>query len=344
MKIKFLITLFLLLAGLGAKAQDPQYSQYYSAPLYTNPGFTGSTPLNRLVFNSRMQWPNLPRPYLTVSASFDRNLPDLNSGIGIMMLTEKAGSADMRSSQVGFSYAYKINLSGNWIISPGLMFSYGNRGIDYSKLIFGDQLEVNGPTSDDILGKFDNASYFDFSSGILIYNKVFWGGVSFYHMNEPNHSLISGESRLPVKMTLHSGIRIPVGSSIFSPVKNRAVSPSFIYKKQGSFEQLDMGMSYLHGPVYLGAWYRGIPLGKNSAHTFDHDAISMSIGLQINTLTVGYSYDFTISKINTHSGGSHEVAIVFEFPRQQNNRKKTERKNRFLPCPAFNWTDFIGQN
>ncbi len=344
MKIKRYVILFFLFLGMKVHAQDPQFSQYYSTPLYMNPGFTGSTPVNRLVFNSRIQWPDLPRPYLTVSASFDRNLSHLNSGIGILMVTEKAGSADMKSTQVGFSYAYKINLAGNWIVSPGLLFSYGNRGIDYSKLIFGDQLEVNGPTSDDMLGKFDNTSYFDFSSGILIYNKAFWGGISLYHMNEPNHSLVSGESRLPVKMTLHSGIRIPVGSSIFSKVRKRAVTPSFIYKKQGSFEQLDMGISYLHGPVHLGAWYRGIPLEKNSANTFDHDAVSMSIGLQINNLTVGYSYDFTISKIIAQSGGSHEVAIVLEFPNQQNTKKKVERKNRFLPCPAFNWTDFVGQN
>lgn len=319
-------------------AQDPQFSQFYANPLYLNPGFTGTTSINRLVFNSRIQWPELPRPFLTVSASFDRNLNNLNSGLGLLVVSEHAGSADMKSNWVGFSYAYKIQFSENWVISPGIIFAYGNRGIDYTKLIFGDQLDFNGPTSDDILGRFENTSYFDFNSGVLIYNKAFWAGVSLYHMNEPNHSLIQGESRLPMKLTIHSGIRIPLSSSVFDKVHNKALAPSFIYKQQGPFEQLDIGMSYIHGPVHLGVWYRGIPLKKNEASKIDHDAITMILGLQISNFRLGYSYDYTVSGINSLSGGSHEIALVLEFPHRTSNHKKIDKKKKYLPCPAFNWT------
>lgn len=327
----------LLMISLVAKPQDPQFTQYYSAPLYLNPGFTGTTMINRLVFNSRVQWPQLPRPYVTVSASYDRNLHSLNSGLGLLLVSEKAGSADMSSNQAGLAYAYKIHISEDWIISPGLIFSYGNRGIDYSRLIFGDQLEVNGPTSDDILGRFDNAHYIDFSSGILVYNRNFWGGISLYHMNEPNHSLIAGESRLPMKMSMHAGIRIPLVSSVFSTVRNKALTPSFVYKKQSTFEQLDLGLTYIHGPIHIGGWYRGIPIKKNPAETLNHDAVSLILGLKIENFSFGYSYDFTVSKINARSGGSHEIAIIFEFPRQPRKKEKVDRKHKFLPCPAFNW-------
>jgi hypothetical protein len=38
-------------------AQDPQYSQFYAAPLYLNPAFAGATGQNRIGINYRNQWP-----------------------------------------------------------------------------------------------------------------------------------------------------------------------------------------------------------------------------------------------------------------------------------------------
>ncbi|MDZ7648916.1 MAG: type IX secretion system membrane protein PorP/SprF [Cytophagales bacterium] len=56
-------TLLLLFLGMGmaAHAQDPQFSQYYAAPLYLNPAFTGTTQDHRFITNYRNQWPNAAR-------------------------------------------------------------------------------------------------------------------------------------------------------------------------------------------------------------------------------------------------------------------------------------------
>ena len=50
-----------MLMGLPVKlqAQDPQFSQFYAAPLYLNPGFAGTTPYIRAGANFRSQWPSL---------------------------------------------------------------------------------------------------------------------------------------------------------------------------------------------------------------------------------------------------------------------------------------------
>jgi hypothetical protein len=82
--MKRLITIAMVLTTLECWAQDPQFSQYYQAPLYMNPGFTGITPQQRFVLNNRIQWPNLPQAFTTYAASYDIFVDELRSGFGIL--------------------------------------------------------------------------------------------------------------------------------------------------------------------------------------------------------------------------------------------------------------------
>ena len=83
----------------GAKAQDPEFSQYYAAPLYLNPAFTGTTIDHRFMANYRNQWPNVARGYESYAFSYDYNMDYYNSGVGFMAVVDKAGTAGMKSSQ-----------------------------------------------------------------------------------------------------------------------------------------------------------------------------------------------------------------------------------------------------
>ena len=79
-----------ILFGLGSvTAQDPQYSQFYAAPLYLNPAFAGSTGQNRMGINYRNQWPSIDANFNTISAFYDTYMEDINSGLGVL-LTRRA--------------------------------------------------------------------------------------------------------------------------------------------------------------------------------------------------------------------------------------------------------------
>ena len=72
--------IFLGLAAVSpAYAQDPQYSQYYAAPLYLNPAMAGAEQMGRVGFNYRNQWPSIDAQFTTFSAYYDTYMPEYNS-------------------------------------------------------------------------------------------------------------------------------------------------------------------------------------------------------------------------------------------------------------------------
>lgn len=329
--------LFVTIIVVGLKAQDPQFSQYYAAPLYLNPAFTGTTQDHRFIANYRNQWPNAARGFVTYAFSYDYNLYNYNSGIGFLATVDQAGTAGMKSSQFNFLYSYKWNISSKWVVSAGLNFGYAFRSIDLNKLIFGDQLQFdsdgNVPSDDPAIFNLGTSSYFDFNSGVLAYNKNFWFGFSASHLNTPNRSLLDQESVIPIKTSFHGGVRIPLYVGPFKKENISVLSPSFVYKRQGQFDQLDLGLHFLYDPVMIGLWYRGIPIQQNVKDNISQDAVVVVLGFQFEKMEVAYSYDFTVSELGPISGGTHEVALKYKLGIQM--QSKTKKKEKFIPCPTF---------
>src|SRR5689334_22210787 len=169
-RIRLSVLVLMLLSGFVSLAQDPEFSQYYAAPLYLNPAFAGTSVDHRFIATHRNQWPNITNGYVTYALSYDYNLEHLKSGLGVLVMTDKAGSANLRSTQINFQYSYKVNLNDKWVLSSGLNFGVGQRSIDLSKLLFYDQLEFdangNVTSEDPALRNIGNTSYFDFGGGI----------------------------------------------------------------------------------------------------------------------------------------------------------------------------------
>ena len=335
---KILLFIFLCVLALMTQAQDPEFSQYYAAPLYLNPAFTGTTQDHRFIANYRNQWPNVARGYATYAFSYDYSLSQINSGIGFLATQDQAGTAGMKSTQFNFIYSYKWHVSSKWVVSSGLNFGYAVRSIDFNKLIFADQLQFDNtgsvPSSDPSLTNAGNARYFDFKAGVLAYNRNFWFGFSAQHINEPNRSLVNQYAYVPMKVNVHGGVRIPLYSGAFKRDRIPVLSPSFVYKRQGNFEQLDLGAYLLYNPIVFGLYYRGIPVTKNADNSPSQDAAVLILGFQFDQLEIVYSYDFTVSRLGSASGGAHEVALKYRFEIPVSER--TKKKDKFIPCPTFN--------
>lgn len=336
MKRNKLLFIFLLISSI-ARAQDPEFSQYYSAPLYLNPAFAGTSVDHRFIANYRNQWPNISQAFETYAFSYDYNLDRYNSGLGFMLMADKAGSANLKSTQFNFQYSYKVKFSEKLMLSSGVNFGMGSRSIDFNKLVFYQQLDFSR-NSDNIPPPPSNLNvegqtYFDFGAGLLFYSRKVWLGFSIAHLNRPNRSLLDDESEIPIKRSVHGGVRIPLYNGLFKRDRTASIAPSFVYKQQGNFDQLDLGTYFYYEPVVVGLWYRGIPIQQNAIDNISQDAVVVVLGFQLQNVEVSYSYDVTVSELGPISGGAHEIGLKFKIELATQVRKR--KKERFIPCPTF---------
>lgn len=344
------LLLFILLVcfwGSDLKAQDPQFSQFYAAPLYLNPAFAGSNQATRAVLNYRNQWPNLNANFVTYVASFDHYFRKFNSGVGVLAYFDQEGTGGFQSYTIAGQYAYQLNLNEKITFRAGLQAGFSNRSISTQDLIFGDQLDNNGNVNGEgeEMRKYWAKSYADFSAGGILYSDKFWVGFSAHHLNTPNQSLLDGDSsNLYTKTSLHVGYRIPLMKNNFGtrvgPLNEErevSITPALNFKHQGPFNQLDAGVYLTYDPLTFGFWYRGIPIRPYEGASLNNDALIFLLGLRIQDLRVGYSYDLTISRLGTSTGGAHEISLVYDFYLgYRNQKKKNPPKNvRRMPCPDF---------
>jgi type IX secretion system PorP/SprF family membrane protein len=321
-----------LLSATISWAQDVQYSQFYASPLYLNPALAGTSEQHRVVGNFRDQWPSIPGAFISYSVSYDVNLAEANSGLGFTIQRDQAGSGGLSTTTVGGVYAYDIKLSRKLAFRPAIGLSYGNRSVNMNKLKFGDQLLTGNDISVQSNLINDRIGYMDISSGGILYGNEFWVGYSVYHINRPNNSLLGKENFIAALHTLHTGYRLPMRRTVKREIV-RSMTIAANYKAQGKWDQFDIGVYYFMKPFVMGVWYRGIPGFKSYKKGYqNNDAVVLLAGLHHKSFKVAYSYDITISKIWSTTGGSHEISLIYEYI---NPRKKRKARRRKLACPKF---------
>lgn len=311
----FIVLSLSMITYKTSRAQDPIFTQFYSNPLYLNPALAGSNICPRVSINYRNEWPGISGTYVTTSASFDRYLFGIKSGIGLLVTNDNAGRGTLKTSNVSAIYSKQVQINRNFSINAGLQATYGQKSIDWNKLTFGDMIDdrrgfvYNTEETHDR----NQRSYVDFSAGVVAFSKYLFIGGAAHHLTQPNEGLLN-DSKLPVKITAHAGGMIPVGAKS----AETSVSPNIIYQQQQDFRQLNLGVYVTKGALVGGLWYR------------NNDAFIVLIGFTHGVFKAGYSYDVTVSKLTNASAGSHEISIGMNF-----TCKKPRPKYRPSTCPSF---------
>lgn len=326
-KFKYLTILFVVIS-VDSYGQDPTFSQFYANPLYLSPSFAGATEEYRLSINYRNQWPAVPGVFHTYSIGFDKAMPNFNSGIGVLATYDVAGSGDLSTTNIGLLYSYDFNINKQWHIRPGVNFKFYYLGLNINKLIFNSQITGSGTTPPITPPPFDKVADVDFATSALVYNDAIWAGFTLDHLLTPKQSFYGDNAKLPVKFNLYGGVRI-IGQTRLRKKLIEALSVAVNFQAQGNFYQTDLGLYYYKSPLVFGLWYRGIPFMTSQAG----DAIIGLVGLKTKNLSIGYSYDFTISNLISSTGGAHEISIVYEF--NTITLGKTHKRIRAIPCPEF---------
>ena len=316
-----LVILACLLGSENARAQDPEFTQFYANPLYLNPAFAGTNRCPRVSLNYRQQWLEVSNAFTTYSASYDQHVKALSGGVGVMVLSDQSGAGTIATNSASLVYSYQIPITRLFSIQAGAQVSYTEKSVDWGNLTFGDMIDPRRGfvyDSQELTGQ-EPVRYPDFSVGALAFSERYFGGFAVHHILEPNESFVDEESPLPRKYTVHGGAVIPVK---VAGVEKGLFSPNLMYRHQAGTDQLNLGFYGTRGPVVGGLWFR---------HNFSNsDSFILLVGLYQSTFKVGYSYDITVSPLSNRTGGSHEISLTLQF-----NCRTKGPKWRTAQCPTF---------
>lgn len=313
-----------------AYSQDPEFSQFYAAPVYTNPAmagtaFCGRNSAGRMSLNYRNQWPSLPGTFRSFNASYDQHYDKIGGGIGLMATYDRAGAGLLTTTSLSGVYSYVLPVNKTFFLRAGLQASFVQKAIDHTKLRFGDQIH---PTQGFVLPTQEptaNSSvlYPNFGAGVLAYSEKFYAGFAMHNITQPVQSFYSNNDGIvPRRYTFHTGVVIPLDNKRFSQA---TFSPNALFMMQQNFTQLNFGFYVNKGPIVTGLWYRQT-LGTYG----NSDALMVLLGFRKDRFKFGYSYDITVSSARAAAPGSHEVSATVDWCLR-------DRPLRFKPlrCPDF---------
>ena len=339
---KVIVSCFLLMLFFGKKAnaQDPHFSQFYNAPLQLNPALAGMLQGDtRGVINYRSQWSSIATPFRTMAGSFDfKTLRQLTKkdifGVGILIMNDVAGEANLRNTQVGISAAYhkSMNSKHNHYIGIGAQYLFAQQSLDYTKLRFESQFNGEVIDPNQMSGEnfaLENFTYFDFTAGLSwVYKptrfKSFYAGGAVAHLNQPKVSFFDELSeRLSMKYTMYAGAEFKINN-------NMSLMPRGVFLLQGVAKEINVGglvkfnVGNTRGAndktsIYFGTMHRW------------KDAQVVIIRYDYDGVGVSFSYDVNISDLNISSKGRGAVEIAIVYASQLSREKRYTK----VQCPKF---------
>ena len=344
---KIVIVLFFITINGLLTGQDLHFSQFYNAPLTTNPGNTGTFNGDLRAYTLyRMQWFTVTTPYKTIALAVDapifrKRMPnDDFFSIGLNINNDNQGNINYMTNSFNALGSFTKYLGGRRSdndLTIGYEVGYSIITATTSKLTWDSNYdkvtETYNPGAWDESYGGGGKGYLDMSTG-LVWNytsaRLFRCalGFSYHHFLSPNISINSGNDRLFPKMGVQWNAAFRLSES-----SNVTVLPSAMASMQGSSLLINGGanVKYVLGEasrytnyhnykaVYVGAFYRF------------RDAAYVTFRFDVSNFSLGFAYDVNISKLTPASKtiGGFELMLQYRGAFGKHRRAKRE-SIRFL--------------
>lgn len=334
-----MLGLYLSCCSLFASAQDHLFSQFFNAPIYLNPSLTGQFDGDlRLNMIYRNQWSSLGGDLSYINASVDVAVPKLAGGVGLSFNRSSEGTAYLTKNNIAATYSYSVG-DDDFLASFGLQAGFTNRSIDWSKLVFIDQIDrrlgyIEGSVSAAQLPEISNRFFFDPAAGVnFVYRNAMLGAAA-YHINRPDESFSGTQAKLPMRIAINASFKMPLSYNYnYLEDEGAFLIPSVVYYKQGNVSSISAGAQFKYKGFNTGLWYRTNQEGGSDAIVF---SLIFDIFLKrsdTEKIRLGVSHDATTSKLNyTNTSGTTEASVGYE--KYWPNSTRTKKYNG-LRCSNF---------
>jgi type IX secretion system PorP/SprF family membrane protein len=302
-----LISVFFIFTN--SQAQDyPVFKEYYLSPFTVNPAFTGKDFYPEMILSVKKQWLGIPDAPVTsfLSAQYRIGKYDFYDPKGLLnkgplKIKERIGlgaalyhdvNGPDRYTGGNISYAFHSSLRNNMELSLGISVTASSYSFK-SEILNPDQ-----PDDPYLINGNENLFKMNFNIGTLLTFRKGFIGLSaarilkdIKHVNDNN--------------IFQPGYFLMMGKT-FVLSKNLSLVPSLTLKKIGT-ESLQAD---IFTKLYIKK-YHWIALSAESTGNLD---FTMSIHA-LRTINIGYSYEYTVSKIAQYNFGSHHLFIIVNLRR-----------------------------
>ncbi len=327
-----LISILSLIICVHSFAQDIHFSQFNESPLTLNPATTGAFKgEQRAIMNYKNQWTSIPDAYKTVSASFDskilkRKIKTGYLAMGLVFFNDKAGEAQLSTTQANLSIAYHATINSNNILTGAIQGGFSQKNIDINSLEWDEQWEQGmGYNSDKSSGEttdLKNFSYGDYSAGLLwsyfseeaymTSNNALKAtfGMAMLHINEPKYSFYDiKEDKLNPKFAIHGNAFIGIRNT------NLAIIPSALFLRQKKQQEISIGSMFrymLKEESKYTKLVNGLAISFGGHYRLK-DAFILESQFEIANWALGISYDINTSDFKTASNGRGGIELSLRY-------------------------------
>ncbi|PHS53485.1 MAG: hypothetical protein COB01_04030 [Lutibacter sp.] len=280
-------------------------------------GFNESTQIgviygNEKVANSDL---NIENSFAFGSTFFE----DYNFSIALDVNLFKLNALGYSITQANLHYIYKTKLSYDWVLNSALSIGYGANKVDFSSLVFEDQIDIftgniSGISIDPVNAN-NKVSYFDMGAGVHVHNsKNLFFGLNLKHINQPDISFNNEENiKKKLFMSLQTGYEYDL-----NPYNQNSLPPNsflFLYaslSKQGAKTRVDF-----YQEAILDNFSLGFNQHINNYLGASITTLGASASVFLEQMEIGANYSFEIATKNLTGIGYNyfEIFIIFDFLR-----------------------------
>ena len=220
-------------------------------------------------------------------------------------------------SQINAHYIYKTQISYDWTLNSSISVGYGNNKLNFSSLIFEDQIDVLTGNitglSIDPVNINNKVSYFDLGAGAHIHNnRNMFFGLNVKHINQPDTSFNSeATSKKELFVSFQAGYEYDL-----NPLSRGSLpSNSFLFlygsfSKQGSKSRAD-----LYQEAILDNFSLGISQHINNYQGASLTTFGTSASVFLEQMEIGANYSFELGnkQLTGISYNYFEIFILFDF-------------------------------
>jgi type IX secretion system PorP/SprF family membrane protein len=288
---------FLLVLILSNKLQSQQivsFNHAFFKPMIINPAYTAVDNAPNLMIINRTQWTGFKGGPQYNVLSFDGNAFNKNTGLGIILTSDKKGL----NSRIGgsFLYSYKLKFKNRIFLKLGLAAGAVNQNFNYSNAV------IENTNDASLFNNNQSSTTFDSNFGLTFLCKNLEFGVSAPQLAGNSFSYKSTSD----KQILYTQNRHYMSTLKYNLIlkKEITISPFALVRYLPNAPlQYDANLNVnFKNKFWIGGTYKN-----------DY-AISINLGFTLfKHLSIGYSYDYITGSLNKYAGLSHEILLNYRF-------------------------------